>query len=476
MAQKTETTRLAMIVDGDYLYKAFKEVLGRPPRSYERTNFEHLKRYAARLRPGGYLVTARYFQRRQPADKFYHALSRFGYELILTEYEDFESWRIVKRNIIGELEQLRATDDDVLYVGGDSYAGEITEALRDLDLTASGNPRQLMVAHFERRTDFDLNEFNSHDIVTDIEAAPPRVYQEDEERTRYPQDYREQTPRPAALPTASRGALSSALLDALRAAGPANDEMDEDQDHSSDWDDDDWDDPIEEDEIENSGRDQDTAAPPTTQQRNVLVLIDAENIDGHLAEIIAPKQLERHTRPQWDKLVRFSTDRANGGQLQVKSFHQNHDTIYGFANYLRNELGIDPVLIYPESDPSEQGKRRPVVDEGILQVLQQAAERYCDVFVVSHDAGYLEQLIQLHEHETYSSRRFAMIGFADLMPTVYHQQSNWLELVDLERDVGAFSYRLPNRISVVYIDDFDAAASLGDFALTPPEDASSDME
>jgi len=445
MAEQQDTTQLIMVVDGDYLYKSFKDVLGRPPTSADRTDFEQLKRYAARQREGGYLVTARYFQRRQPAAAFYAALERFGYELILTEYADYESWRIVKRNIIAELEQLRESDSDLLYVGGDSYAGEITDALRSVKTRANGSPRRLSIVHFEQRTDFDAAEFETYDIVLDAEAVPPHVYSESELRTRYPEGYLRPAARPApsaaAAPIAAQPpAAQPPAVPPREAAAPAAPAQAE---------------------AAGSG----AAAAPAP--RNVLVLIDAENIDGHLAEIIAPEPLNRHTRPQWGRLLEYATGRAQGGAVMIKSFHQHHETIAGYAQYLSFELGIDPVILNPEEDPHEEGKRRPVVDEAIDKVLGEAAGRYCDVVVVSHDAGYLEPLAQVRRESVDPSRRFGLIGFEDRMPTVYHQ-TEWLERIDLERDIGAFSYELPRRFLAVSIDQFDAAASLGAFGAAPP--------
>ena len=440
MTTQQDTTELTMVVDGDYLYKTFRDVLGRPPTSADRTDFEQLKRYAARQREGGYLVAARYFQRRQPAAAFYAALERFGYELVLTEYADHESWRVVKRNIIAELEQLRESNSDLLYVGGDSYAGNITDALRSLKTRANGTLRRLSIVHFDQRTNFDAAEFDTYDIVLDVEAVPPHVYSESELRTRYPEGYLTPPPRTApsaaaAAPAVQPAAAQPPAVQPREAAAAAEAE------------------------------DGNGAAAPAA--RNVLVLIDAENIDGHLAEIIAPQPLNRHTRPQWGRLLEYATARAHGGAVMIKSFHQHHETIAGYAQYLSFELGIDPVILNPEEDPHEEGKRRPVVDEAIDKVLSEAAGRYCDVVVVSHDAGYLEPLAQIRRDSVDQSRRFGLIGFEDRMPTVYHQ-TEWLERIDLERDIGAFSYELPRRFLAVSIDQFDAAASLGAFGVEPP--------
>lgn len=450
MPEQHDNAHLTLIVDGDYLYRAFKDVLGRSPTSADRTDFEELKRYAASMRPGGYFVTARYFQRRQPSDAFYSALERFGYELVLTDYNEFESWRVVKRNIISELQAARAAGNDVLYVGGDSYAGEITVALLNLRVRPDGSRRKLYVAHFDRRTDFIGEELETLDLVSDIEAVPPHVYRESDERTRYPEGYLQATqqqqpipppPPPPTLPPESPLArqLRQAIDNSPGFTVP----------------------PIEE-------------APPNyvapqpvevaAGPRNIVVLIDHENIDWSLGNLIGADRLNAETRPRWSELRRFVEQRAQGGNVQFLSFLQHNNAITGFAVYLDGEEGFRPILL--ESETDQTGRRRPVVDEAIHRSLIALRERECDVLLVSNDGGYLRHIQALREHGLFR-RSFGVIGFIDEMSALYRNES-WVDTFDLERDVGAFSYTLPRRYMPVAVDEFDVSAVLGDFGLPGP--------
>ena len=449
MPEQHDNAHLTLIVDGDYLYRAFKDVLGRSPTSADRTDFEELKRYAASMRPGGYFVTARYFQRRQPSDAFYSALERFGYELVLTDYNEFESWRVVKRNIISELQAARAAGNDVLYVGGDSYAGEITVALLNLRVRPDGSRRKLYVAHFDRRTDFIGEELETLDLVSDIEAVPPHVYRESDERTRYPEGYLQATqqqpipppPPPPTLPPESPLArqLRQAIDDSPGFTVPPMEEAPPNYVAPQ---------PVE------------VAAGP----RNIVVLIDHENIDWSLGNLIGADRLNAETRPRWSELRRFVEQRAQGGNVQFLSFLQHNNAITGFAVYLDGEEGFRPILL--ESETDQTGRRRPVVDEAIHRSLIALRERECDVLLVSNDGGYLRHIQALREHGLFR-RSFGVIGFIDEMSALYRNES-WVDTFDLERDVGAFSYTLPRRYMPVAVDEFDVSAVLGDFGLPDP--------
>lgn len=445
--ESQDTNHLTLVVDGDYLYRAFKDVLGRPPTSGDRTDFEELKRYAASMRAEGYFVTARYFQRRQPSSAFYNALERFGYELVLTDYNEPDSWRVVKQNLISELQTLRTTDNDVLYVGGDSYAGEITVALLNLRVRPNGSRRKLRVAHFDRRTDFIGTELETLDLVTDVEAVPPHVYRESDERTRYPEGYLQATqpPQPQQTlppPPPPAVSLESPFGQQLRQAIHSNPDF--------------------------TAPPAPQAAPPYASPadapagpRNILVLIDHENIDWSLGNLIGPEQLNAETRPRWSELRRFVEQRAAGGATQFISFLQHNDSITGFAVYLDGEEGFRPVLLQSQVD--ETGRRRPVVDEAIHQALFGLRDRECDVLIVSNDGGYLRHMQELRAFGLFP-RQFGVIGFIDEMSGLYRSE-DWVETFDLERDVGAFSHQLPRRYMPIAVDDFDISSVLGDFAL-----------
>ncbi len=432
-----QTKNLSLIVDGEYLYIAIRDVLGRPPNRSERLDYQRIYRFAQTLDEDGYLLTATYHQRRHDmATPFYSALDAIGYDCVLTPY--MEGWRTVKSEIAATLRGLAGTTDDVMFVGGDAFSGEITDALRDLGTRPDGHPRRVVIAHFAEQTQFDPAEFETLDLVRDVGALPLRFYEEAPSTDAYPPGY----PQPSA-PIESSSPLASALQEAL-ADAPADliRQAPEPTRHAS-------------------------AAPPAGP-RPQLVLIDHENIDWTLGTMIEPLRLDEQTRPRWEAIKRFATSRANGGQVLIKSFLQDNDRLTGFAQFLRNELGIVPIILAPEDDtrPERQGKRRPVVDEAIYKDLAALVDRHCDVLIVSNDAGYLEHMAALRIAGVDTDRRFAMIGFREWIAGPYHQ-TDWIETFDLEDDLGAFTYPLPGRLRSTGIDDYDPLADLADFGLEP---------
>lgn len=482
MQTQNQTAQLALLVDGYYLASALRQLIDRSPTNDERIDFELLKRYAAASRPGGYLVAAVYFEDRRPyADSFYARLHHFGYKVILGNGERKSARRRVRTNIVAELEQLRETDHDVLYVGGDSYNGEVTAALNRLRMRPDGSTRQVSIAHFERSTNFDNEGFPLLDIVQDIEACPAHVYAESSDGFSDSKRYVSVDPQPQPGAEDNETALGAALRTARESAsdfqvqgeapaaaeptgcleanrgpesgggageGPPADEA-----------------PLEPEPTPQppSARNADGAPPVKT--RGLLVLIDLENIDGALAEIIEPKPLNRQTRPDWNKLREFVEQRADDGLFVIKAFLQDGEKEKGFAGYLRS-IGFEAVLLQREPRLREPHRQRSVVDEAICKNLAAVRDRRVDVLVVSHDGDYYEDLEVLRDSDP--ERRVGVVGFVELMNARYSTQ--WIERIDLEREVRAFGYRLPSRstpVTVTRVDDYDPSASLDVFAAEP---------
>ena len=482
-----------MIVDGGYLFHALRDVLRRPPDKDERADLEQIKHYAAAMRPGGYFVAARYFDyrpQRGNADPFYAALQRMGYRVTLTGGEARDTQQEPKGNIIAELEALREIGDDILYVGGYSYGGTITAALNSLRLRSDGSPRNITVACYRLRTDFDNQGFRLLDIVDDVEACSPQVYAESADGSFRSKSYVSVDAQSLPGAKGNETAFSAAYRAALepesesqaqdRASGhpaPSPDPggyLDADRSrqpeasaHRSP--------PVEE-----SAPEPVTATEPSPTRTvdgaplgelgGLLVLIDHENIDGVLAELIDPRPLSRQTRPEWEKLLEFVQQHAEGAPFVIMSFLQDGEKEKGFAGYLRS-IGFEAVLLQREPSARNPGRRRSVVDEAIRKSLVAARDRRVDVIVVSHDGDYYGDLEALHEAEP--QRRIGMIGFVELMNAAY--LSEWIERIDLERDVHAFSYELPNRstpVTLTTADDYDPTASLDAFDSpgAPPSD------
>ncbi len=477
MTEDHTTQHLTLIVDGGYLFRALRDILRRPPDTYERADLERIKRYAAAMRPGGYFVAARYFDRRQlSADPFYAALQRMGYSLTLTGSEAQDLPRVPQKNITAELESLRATDDDLLYVGGYSYSGYVTAALNDLRQRSDGSPRNITIAHYRYRTDFDNEDFPLVDIVDDLEACPASVYAESAHGSALPKSYVsvDSLPQPgtagnetafsaafraAAEPESEPQAEAEAAERTELSLAPngyrdANQELQPDAAANGAA-------PFEEPAPQPAAA---TEPSPTTnghdappaEQPELLVLIDLENIDGCLLDLIRPEKLSRRTRAEWSKLGEFAEQRAQGGPVIIKAFQQESEPARNFAAYLRS-IGFEAVLLQREPRADDPGRRRSVVDEAICKDLAASRDRRVDILVVSHDGDYYDNLEMLHDADP--DRRIGMIGFVELMSRKY--QAPWIERIDLERDVHAFSYELPNRLKpVTAVDDYDPTAPL----------------
>lgn len=485
MQTQNQTSQLALLVDGHYLARGLRQLIDRSPTNDERIDFELLKRYAAASRPGRYFVAAVYFEDRRPyADSFYARLHHFGYKVVLGNGERKSAWRRVRNNIVAELEQLRETDHDVLYVGGHSYNGEVTAALNRLRLRPDGSARQVSIAHFERSTSFDNEGFPLLDIVDDIEACPAHVYAESSDGFSDSKRYVSVDPQPQPCAEGNETALGAALraaresasdsqpqgeppaaaepigcLEANRGpesdggagAGPRTDEA-----------------PLEPESTPPPPQARNTdGAPsaPSAKPRGLLVLIDLENIDGALAEIIRPKPLNRQTRPDWNRLREFVEQRAHDGLFVIKAFLQDGEKEKGFAGYLRS-IGFEAVLLQREPRPEEPHHQRSVVDEAICKNLAAVRDRQVDVLVVSHDGDFYDDLEVLHESDP--ERWVGVVGFVELMNARYSTQ--WIERIDLEREVRVFDYRLPNRstpVTITRVDDYDPSASLEVFIAEP---------
>lgn len=485
-----EVRQLYLIADGDHLYRAPKDLMGRAPIRGERVDYKRLLHKASWEVFGPRRVSAHYFQRQhQGGDALYTTLQNMGYQLHLYPYA--EGWEQVKDAIAEMLGKIHEVDCDLLYVGGDNYRGQFEILLERL--LSSPVEREIGIVHLAGACQFNTARFTTFDLVNDLGVMPASIYTAAEEASQYPAGY------PSSYSTGDPAA-NTAIGDQLQAQTgyrPApqppvavpeplppprspqlfhhNYQIPPQRPQP----------PVVE-EVAPAATPPvavpPQAAPPAppaaplappiappaapTQAaagpRNILVLIDHENIDWSLGNLIGPAQLNMETRPRWSTLREFAQGRAQGGAVQFLSFLQHNDVVTGFAVYLDGEEGFKPILLASEVD--ETGRRRPVVDEAIQRSLTGIRHRSCDVLVVSNDGGYLPHLEDLRTHGTDEDRRFGVIGFIDEMSALY-RQLEWIDVFDLERDVGAFSYQLPRRYMPIAVDQFDVTSILGDFGL-----------
>ena len=512
-----EVRQLHAIVDGDHLYRAPKDLMGRAPERGERVDYKRLLDAASWTVFGPRRVSAHYFQRRHMGgDGLYSTLESMGYELHLFPYD--QGWEQVKNAILVELARLRQVDCDLLFVGGDSYRGRFEQVLEELQ--AGPLQRQVGIVHLDGACQFNRARFETFDLIRDLAAMPESIYEAAVETRQYPAGYPSHysvgdissatqlgeqlqeelgggeaaapappPPRPARLPQTYRHLQSQIPMPAqapapppIAAPRPAAAQAPPAAPQPAAQ-------PVPQPAPQPTPQPAAAAPaaappqPPTAAPaapagpRNVLVLIDHENIDWSLGNLIGPAQLNAETRPRWKTLRTFVESRANGGAVQFLSFLQHNDVITGFAVYLDGEEGFRPILL--ESEIDQTGRRRPVVDEAIHRSLAALRERECDVLVVTNDGGYLVHLRALRETSAGIERRFGVIGFVDEMSGLYRQE-DWIEVFDLERDVGAFSYALPRRYMPIAIDQFDVDSVLGDFGLgasdAPAESAAAAAE
>lgn len=454
---------LYLVVDGDDLFRAPQKAAGRPPERHERLDYARLLHFASWEAFGERTVHPVYFQREHnTAAGFYGALRGFGYELRLSPYDD--GFEVVKENIAGLLEELRGIDCDLVYAGGDSYFGRITSALRNLLHDETGPARNVAVIHFEGWRTIEDPELEYLDIVRDVGAMPESIYDGPAAAAyegRPPSSYRAAGPSggeaPAAMGTALEEARQRAEAEELRRAEEAEEAAAEEA-------------PAEPEAAQEEaapaadGQAAGATAPAGVSGSESIVLIDCENIDWHLSEMLGGVQhLSKETRPQWAVLKRYALERGAGTPVGIAAYLQYNEKIAGFARFLDAELGFRSVILQPEWVKDEDGRerRRSVVDEAINKVLDLLAElRWSgDVAVVTNDGGYLPRLEALHAAG--GGGRISVIGFVDEMHAEYGR-TEWLEKVDLEDDIGAFSYNVPRRFRPVEVDRYDAGSTLRD--------------
>ena len=512
-----EVRDLYVVADGDHLYRAPKDLMGRAPVRGERVDYKKLIDAASWTIFGARKVSAHYFQRRHMGgDGLYSTLQSMGYQLHLFPYA--EGWEQVKDAILVELAGLRDVDCDVLFIGGDNYRGRFERLLDELQ----NGPfeRGVKIVHLDGACQFDRNRFELVDLIRDLAAMPESIYEAAVESRQYPagypssysvgdvetggqigaqlqegipgigdnfsppraeplppprpaqlfQPYRQSapTPQPTAPPPAELPHLQPQQLPDPRPPvkfdpppaptaqpAPATPPVQPVQQPPA---------------VAPAAAATPAALPPAAPApapagpRNILVLIDHENIDWSLGNLIGPQHLNADTRPRWSTLREFAQTRAQGGAVQFLSFLQHNDAITGFAVYLDGEEGFRPILLESEVEETT-GRRRPVVDEAINRSLAAIRDRQCDVLVVSNDGGYLPHLQSLRAARPDDQRRFGVIGFIDEMSALYRQE-DWIDVFDLERDVGAFTYELPRRYMPIAVDQFDIDAVLGDFGLS----------
>ena len=371
----------------------------------------------------------------------------------------------------------------LVYVTGSSRDTEIRRILLDL-----ANGREVYLIHFGRKSQFQQHELAMFANVQDLVKmkAVNEIYYKRPEPARI-QTPPTASPAPVAVeqPEPAMGSLGAQLLDALRKAklpeplstetedstdppvvetSPVSSETSEQdpalsmasqrpEKGSSDETTDEEDSPNKEQRMLYVPDDLARSSSMPSQQP-ALIVIDCANIDVTTKTFYGPEvELTKELRLQWDRLQDWVDDDwgQKYGQI-VPVLQDNGGENLPFANYLAS-VGFHPTpLIEPQDG-------RSVDDEAIIKLLKEMKHRIGDVVVISNDGDYFDTLCEIHEANFDPKRRIIVVGFLDRMNSRY-LTADFIEVLDLERDLDLFLQPLPDRHIGIEVDDFDAASFL----------------
>ncbi len=203
--------------------------------------------------------------------------------------------------------------------------------------------------------------------------------------------------------------------------------------------------------------------------RSALVLLDHANINITQKKLLEDSVLSKNldtaeTHLQWDDIA-GSVARVVGCEAIriVPVIVQWSDKDVALASWWKIR-GQYPALLLPPPHPEEGELRRSVDDETIVELIEDMQDRWGDLVLMSHDGGYLEALEALHASNP--NRRIYVAGFEEYL-SMHYRRSEWIEVLDLEEDLGLFQHPLPNRYRAISVDDFDAARLLDNIGLFP---------
>lgn len=166
--------------------------------------------------------------------------------------------------------------------------------------------------------------------------------------------------------------------------------------------------------------------------------VDGPNVDGVLGEILGHMP-ESNERPRWDRVKRFLPSSTK----PVFAMNGEHFTekAYPFFRAMRY-MGYDfqPVAPTERSATNEDPVDNYIADQLMAVLAEQVAGRAQHISLLSHDHFHATAL----GHVADAGGTIALIGFPEWMaPDLLALEGDRCEVLDLERDVGAFSYRLP---------------------------------
>ena len=389
--------RLCLVVDGMDLFRAPWQVSGRGPDARERMDYGALLEWAGAEPFGERAAAGHYYQRDHEAAEAFHGALERQGWTLHLTPRE-QGWQAQKEALLAILQVLQRVDCDVLYCGGDSYDGRITAALHRL---AEREGRGLAIACFDGFRTIDEGPWRVYDIVRDTGAMPETIYDRLPPSAQPPQRW---------VAEPSPNGAEPSLATALRRAG---------------------------------------AAPRSAAAaKQVFLLIDWHDIEHRLAAICERAGAEI-AEVQWPQAGRWLRERSPSAVMGAAAYIEDDqdDAVAASA------AGIDPVVLRGFAQPG--GAARVAIGKALEMLIERRWSG--DLYFAGHDAAHLPALERLAET---SSGRVHAVGFLEQFEPAF-AQSQRVQLLDLERDAGAFAQPLPGRFPPIEPIDYDPLATFG---------------
>ncbi len=443
--------KVHLVVDANSIFLSQKQLLGHEPRRNDRIDFARVANLVAQRSSDALDADYLDLERGGSAESnpFYFRLRQIGFRLGLTPRSDgvAPDWRVNLDRVLARFAELRTCSCDVYYVAG-RMRDEVQTAL--LDLAEQGRDVWLMLLGRDSGLQsYELDQFADVIDLVEIRAAGRHYYQGVSEPPRAEPE--PDGPSSVSDVTSTDGDRLGAIGYALAQQAPEILEAPESDPES---------------EIEPlAAREPELIEVPTRYLNNErepwLLAIDVENTDGVLYEILGGRELNQETRIQWDRLREWVDAQEDiESALVIPVLQSTSPGVAGFASYLAG-LGFRPLLLEPEPDCK-------VVDEAIIKLLDSMQTRTGNVMLVSNDGDFFEELHRLQDHPDGTERRIVVAGFVDRMSQKY-RKADWIDVLDLQRDLDLFLHQLPNRYLPIRLGDFDAPALLDESGLFAEE-------
>lgn len=440
------------IIDAKDLHQGQFELLSQPPRREDRIDYQRIEHVAKWAQPEVTLkprIELFDFERGAGLDNnpFYQWAKGRGYILHLTPYGP-ERHQEYEARLLARLRNLsNDAHSPVVFVCGACTSVHVREQL----LTLAEKQSEVHIVHFGQRSEFQQHELECFASVRDlveIGAAGPHHYLELSETTpAEPASDRSHLERIATPPLRDRDAIGIIGHAFAEQAPSLLARLESEPEHEPEL-------PAEA-QIEPA---ETSVTCFDDEPEPWLVVIDVENIDAVLFEILSGTcELNTETRVQWRRLLDWThAEQSIEDAHVVPVLQATSPAAPAFASHLA-WLGFRPVVL--EMDPE-----RKVVDEAIMKLLEDMQTRYGNVMLISNDGDFYDHLEALSSYADGSERLIRVAGFVDRMSQKY-RRADWIETLDLERDLELFNYRLPNRYLPLSVDEFDAAALLNESSL-----------